>query len=67
MLSRFQHADPICVCSVRILQKPELAPHVSVAETGKLLPEEVLGPLEEQYLNKQQVSSCCSPPPQVWF
>ncbi|XP_003962908.2 tumor necrosis factor alpha-induced protein 2 [Takifugu rubripes] len=37
-----------------ILQKPELAPHISVAEMGKLLPEEVLEPLEEQYLNKQQ-------------
>lgn len=63
MLSRCQHADPICVCSVRILQKPELAPHVSVAEMGKLLPEEVLGPLEEQYLSKQQVSRAAAHPP----
>lgn len=40
---------------VRILRMPELAPHVSVGELGKLLPEEVLEPLEEQYLSKQQV------------
>lgn len=63
MLSRFQHVDPICLCSVRILQKPELAPHVSVAEMGKLLPEEVLRPLEEQYLTKQQVSRAATRPP----
>lgn len=52
--------------SVRILQKPELAPHISVAEMGRLLPEEVLGPLEEQYLTKQQVGTS-APPPQWGF
>lgn len=51
-----QHVDPFCVCCVRILQNPELAPHISIGEMGKLLPEEVLGPLEEQYLSRQQVA-----------
>uniref|UniRef100_H3C172 Exocyst complex component Sec6 n=1 Tax=Tetraodon nigroviridis TaxID=99883 RepID=H3C172_TETNG len=37
-----------------ILQIPELAPHISIGEMGKLLSEEALGPLEKQYLSKQQ-------------
>ncbi|KAM4542433.1 tumor necrosis factor alpha-induced protein 2-like isoform 2-T2 [Odontesthes bonariensis] len=43
-----------------ILQKPELAAEIDVAALGKLLPEELLEPLEEQYLDKQttELSAC---------
>lgn len=46
----------ISAVSVRILQKPELASEIDVEALGKLLPEQLLKPLEDQYLNKQQVS-----------
>lgn len=42
--------------SIRILRKPELAGEISIEQLGKLLPKESLEPLEEQYLNKQQVT-----------
>lgn len=35
---------------------PELASHISIGQMGKLLSEEALGPMEEQYLSKQQVA-----------
>uniref|UniRef100_UPI0037E91355 tumor necrosis factor alpha-induced protein 2-like isoform X1 n=2 Tax=Semicossyphus pulcher TaxID=241346 RepID=UPI0037E91355 len=38
----------------QILQKPELAAVIDADALGKLLPEEMLKPLEEQYLSKQQ-------------
>ncbi|XP_054469847.1 tumor necrosis factor alpha-induced protein 2-like isoform X2 [Anoplopoma fimbria] len=38
----------------KILQKPELANEIDIESLGKLLPEELLKPLEEQYLTKQQ-------------
>ncbi|XP_072220980.1 tumor necrosis factor alpha-induced protein 2-like isoform X2 [Leuresthes tenuis] len=43
-----------------ILQKPELAAEINVAALGKLLSEELLEPLEEQYLDKQttELSNC---------
>ncbi|XP_028252077.1 tumor necrosis factor alpha-induced protein 2-like isoform X2 [Parambassis ranga] len=37
-----------------ILQKPELAGEIDVEALGKLLPNDILDPMEEQYLNKQQ-------------
>ncbi|XP_041669012.1 tumor necrosis factor alpha-induced protein 2-like isoform X2 [Cheilinus undulatus] len=37
-----------------ILQKPELSCEISAEVLGKLLPKELLEPLEEQYLSKQQ-------------
>lgn len=49
------------VC-VRILQKPELVGEIEAEVLGKLLPPELLGPLEEQYLHNQQVSLLCSCP-----
>lgn len=39
----------------RILQKPELTREIDTESLEKLLPKELLDPLEEQYLNKQQV------------
>lgn len=53
-------SDPFCLCCIRILQKAELAPHISMDELGRLLPEEALAPLEEQYLSKQQVAPASS-------
>lgn len=41
--------------SIRILQKPELASEIDIEALGKLLPKELLEPLEEQYLSKRQV------------
>lgn len=41
---------------VRILQKPELASEIDFEALGKLLPEDLLKNLEEQYLRKQQVT-----------
>ncbi|XP_033497952.2 tumor necrosis factor alpha-induced protein 2 isoform X1 [Epinephelus lanceolatus] len=38
----------------QILQKPELVSEIDVEALGKLLPEQLLKPLEDQYLNKQQ-------------
>lgn len=38
----------------QILQKPELASEIDAKALGKLLPDELLEPLEEQYLSKQQ-------------
>ncbi|XP_045919634.1 tumor necrosis factor alpha-induced protein 2 isoform X2 [Micropterus dolomieu] len=38
----------------QILQKPELASEIDSEALGKLLPAELLKPLEEQYLSKQQ-------------
>ncbi|XP_034531833.1 tumor necrosis factor alpha-induced protein 2-like isoform X2 [Notolabrus celidotus] len=38
----------------QILQKPELACEINAEVMGKLLSEELLKPLEEQYLSKQQ-------------
>ncbi|XP_068574118.1 tumor necrosis factor alpha-induced protein 2 isoform X2 [Cebidichthys violaceus] len=38
----------------QILQKPELVGAIDVEALGKLLPEELLKPLEDQYLSKQQ-------------
>lgn len=46
----------------RILQKPELAREIDLAALGKLLPEQLLNPLEEQYLEKQQVAQAYSSP-----
>lgn len=43
------------VC-LRILQKAELAGEIDAEALGKLLPKELLEPLEEQYLSKQQVT-----------
>ncbi|KAL3969141.1 CUB and sushi domain-containing protein [Sarotherodon galilaeus] len=37
-----------------ILEKPELASNINTEELGNLLPDELLKPLEEQYLSKQQ-------------
>nr|XP_023008099.2 tumor necrosis factor alpha-induced protein 2 isoform X1 [Maylandia zebra] len=37
-----------------ILEKPELASNINTEALGKLLPDELLKPLEEQYLSKQQ-------------
>ncbi|KAM9841954.1 tumor necrosis factor alpha-induced protein 2-like [Aulostomus maculatus] len=37
-----------------LLQKPQLTDEIDIQALGKLLPEEVLEPLEEQYLSKQQ-------------
>ncbi|XP_041828814.1 tumor necrosis factor alpha-induced protein 2 isoform X2 [Melanotaenia boesemani] len=37
-----------------ILEKPELASDINSAALGKLLPKELLEPLEEQYLSKQK-------------
>ncbi|XP_070698095.1 tumor necrosis factor alpha-induced protein 2-like [Pempheris klunzingeri] len=37
-----------------ILQKPELAGDIDSEALGKLLPKELLDPMEEQYLTKQQ-------------
>ena len=42
--------------SVRILQKPEFAGEIDAAALGKLLPNDLLAPLEEQFLSKQQVT-----------
>ncbi|TNN33995.1 Tumor necrosis factor alpha-induced protein 2 [Liparis tanakae] len=39
----------------QVLQKPELSSEMDVDSLGKLLPEELLRPLEDQYLSKQQV------------
>ncbi|XP_017262998.1 tumor necrosis factor alpha-induced protein 2 isoform X2 [Kryptolebias marmoratus] len=43
-----------------ILKKPELMGEIDAAALGKLLPEDLLEPLEEQYLNKQEseLSTC---------
>lgn len=41
---------------VRLLRKPELAGEIDTELLGKLLPKELLEPLEEQYLSKQKVS-----------
>uniref|UniRef100_A0A3P8PJ96 Exocyst complex component Sec6 n=1 Tax=Astatotilapia calliptera TaxID=8154 RepID=A0A3P8PJ96_ASTCA len=38
-----------------ILEKPELASNINTEALGKLLPDELLKPLEEQYLSKQQL------------
>ncbi|KAG7219293.1 hypothetical protein INR49_018776 [Caranx melampygus] len=38
----------------QLLQKPELASEINTEALGKLLPKELLEPLEEQYLSKQQ-------------
>ncbi|XP_020505357.1 tumor necrosis factor alpha-induced protein 2 isoform X1 [Labrus bergylta] len=38
----------------QILQKPELSCEINAEVLGKLLPEELLKPLEEQFLSKQQ-------------
>lgn len=46
----------ISVLCVRILQKPELASEIDSEALGKLLPAELLKPLEEQYPSKQQVN-----------
>lgn len=40
----------------RVLQKPQMAGEMDVAALGKLLPEELLKPLEDQYLNRRQVT-----------
>ncbi|XP_039897367.1 tumor necrosis factor alpha-induced protein 2-like isoform X3 [Simochromis diagramma] len=37
-----------------ILEKPELASNINTEALGNLLPDELLKPLEEQYLSKQQ-------------
>ncbi|XP_030574335.1 tumor necrosis factor alpha-induced protein 2-like [Archocentrus centrarchus] len=37
-----------------ILQEPELANNINTDALGKLLPDDLLEPLEEQYLSKQQ-------------
>ncbi|XP_039459251.1 tumor necrosis factor alpha-induced protein 2-like [Oreochromis aureus] len=37
-----------------ILEKPELASNINTKALGNLLPDELLKPLEEQYLSKQQ-------------
>ncbi|XP_036928402.1 tumor necrosis factor alpha-induced protein 2 isoform X1 [Acanthopagrus latus] len=37
-----------------ILQKPEFAGEIDAAALGKLLPNDLLAPLEEQFLSKQQ-------------
>ncbi|XP_071353729.1 tumor necrosis factor alpha-induced protein 2-like [Trachinotus anak] len=37
-----------------LLQKPELASEINTEALGKLLPQELLEPLEKQYLGKQQ-------------
>lgn len=42
----------------RILEKPELASNINTEALGNLLPDELLKPLEEQYLSKQQVTQC---------
>lgn len=39
----------------RILQRQILAENIDSEALGKLLPEKLLKPLEEQYLNKHQV------------
>lgn len=39
----------------RILQKPELANEIDAEALGRLLSKDLLEPLEEQYLSKQQV------------
>lgn len=44
------------VLCARILQKPELAGEIDAAALGKLLPDDLLEPLEEQFLSKQQVT-----------
>ncbi len=41
---------------VRLLQKPQLASEIDGEALGKLLPEEMLKPLEEQHLSKRQVT-----------
>ena len=46
----------ISVLCVRILQKPELAGEINIEELGKLLPKELLEPLEDQFLSKLQVT-----------
>ncbi|XP_047467786.1 tumor necrosis factor alpha-induced protein 2-like isoform X2 [Mugil cephalus] len=38
----------------RIFQNPELASEINVESLGKLLPQELLVPLEKQYLDKQE-------------
>ncbi|XP_026163471.1 tumor necrosis factor alpha-induced protein 2 isoform X2 [Mastacembelus armatus] len=38
----------------QILQKPQLASNICTEELGKLLPQTLLDPLEEQYLTRQQ-------------
>lgn len=43
---------------IRILQKPELVNEIDNKALGKLLPKELLEPLEDQYLSKQQVTCC---------
>ncbi|XP_029983441.1 tumor necrosis factor alpha-induced protein 2 isoform X2 [Sphaeramia orbicularis] len=37
-----------------ILQKPQITANINTKALGKLLPEDLLKPLEEQYLNKHQ-------------
>lgn len=39
-----------------LLQKPELSSEINADVLGKLLPQELLKPLEEQFLNSQQVT-----------
>lgn len=54
----FALSPSLSLCG-RILQKPGLAGHIDVDVLGKLLPEDQLQPLEEQFLNKQQVKTIC--------
>ncbi|XP_031729063.1 tumor necrosis factor alpha-induced protein 2 isoform X1 [Anarrhichthys ocellatus] len=61
-ITDFGLGDKDCTCLLlwvnkhypQILQKPELVGEIDVEALGKLLPEELLKPLEDQYLSKQQ-------------
>ncbi|KAM6917365.1 tumor necrosis factor alpha-induced protein 2 [Lycodopsis pacificus] len=61
-ITDFGLGDKDCTCLLlwvnkeypQILQKPELTGEIDVEALGKLLPEELLKPLEDQYLSKQQ-------------
>lgn len=55
----------IVISALSILQKPELAGEIDIKALGKLLTNELLKPLEEQYLSTQQVTpaaaTCLTP------
>ncbi|KAG8013091.1 Tumor necrosis factor alpha-induced protein 2 [Nibea albiflora] len=61
-IAEFVLSDSDCMILLRwvnefypeLLQKPELAAEIDTEPLGKLLPKELVEPLEEQYLNKQK-------------
>lgn len=46
----------ISALCVSILKNPQLASEIDIEALGKLLPKELLEPLEEQFLSKQEVT-----------